>query len=432
MQVGSSSGSGNNNNNIFGGNLSGGMLVVKAYCQSEIRRIPIFNRDLTYAELCIMLSRLFKHHLNKGESSNYDNTIADGASNSNKDQLKTIEKLPELVLKYKDDEGDWIELTDDMDVQHAIQLSNVFHVKVQIKREDGTNNDDDFIDWAEMKETINQLKDQVGQLVKVFSAVSQTAVALSTKPSAPSIKPLSTRDMADFLGQNDTVDSSMSQDTVQLNQQQQQQSLKDSMQKEVQVSEVKRNSLTSTAAALGDLRVNTAATSVTGGAGQDDQSRRGVVASQSQIQSPQSHYGGTIPPSQQYPVHPSDYGHQQQQYQSFQQSQVPQQAGPGNQMRYQQQQYNTGYPSQVPHQGLQNDYQNIAQTPQQSLQQQNQPQILHQQQQQYQRQNSVSRQQSIDLPGIQIQSLPPSLQRQHQQLQQQSQHQHHGYQNQQK
>ncbi|KAI3646812.1 hypothetical protein MP228_009740 [Amoeboaphelidium protococcarum] len=236
--------------------------------------------------------------------------------------------------------------------------------------------------------------------------------------------------MAEFLGQNDTVDSLTSQDTVQL--QQQQQSMKDSMQKEVQVSEVKRNSLTSTAAALGDLRVNTAATSVTGAAGVDDQSRRGVVASQSQIQSPQSHYGGSMPPGQQYPVYPSDYGHQQQQYQPYQQSQAPLQAGPGNQMRYQQQQqYNTGYPSQVPHQGLQNDYQNIAQSPQQPLQQQNQPQIP-QQQQQYQRQNSVQRQQSIDLPGVQIQSLPPSLQRQHQQLQQQSQHQHHGYQSQQK
>ncbi|KAI3646811.1 hypothetical protein MP228_009739 [Amoeboaphelidium protococcarum] len=173
MQASSS----NHNNNNFGGNLSGGMLVVKAYCQSEIRRIPIFNRDLTYAELCIMLSRLFKHHLSKDQSSNYDNTIADGASNSNKDQLKTIEKPPELVLKYKDDEGDWIELTDDMDVQHAIQLSNVFHVKVQIKRADSTNNDDDYIDWAEMKDTINQLKDQVGELVKVFSTVSEASSA---------------------------------------------------------------------------------------------------------------------------------------------------------------------------------------------------------------------------------------------------------------
>jgi hypothetical protein len=36
-------------------NSKDGMLVIKAKCGGEIRRIPILNRELTYDELCFMV-----------------------------------------------------------------------------------------------------------------------------------------------------------------------------------------------------------------------------------------------------------------------------------------------------------------------------------------------------------------------------------------
>lgn len=38
--------------------------------------------------------------------------------------------MPDLKLKYQDEDGDWIELTDDMDVAHAISLGPILRLKV--------------------------------------------------------------------------------------------------------------------------------------------------------------------------------------------------------------------------------------------------------------------------------------------------------------
>jgi hypothetical protein len=54
------------------------------------RRIPILNRELTFDELCIMLHRLFHDHLSSSINS--------------------------MQLVYRDNEGDWISLTDDMGI----------------------------------------------------------------------------------------------------------------------------------------------------------------------------------------------------------------------------------------------------------------------------------------------------------------------------
>jgi hypothetical protein len=70
----------------------------------DMRRIPILNRELTYDELCIMMHRLFRSRL----SSNADN----------------------MVLRYRDDEGDLISLTDDLDISHAATLSPVLRIVV--------------------------------------------------------------------------------------------------------------------------------------------------------------------------------------------------------------------------------------------------------------------------------------------------------------
>jgi hypothetical protein len=68
-------------------------LIIKGICGKEIRRIPIWNRDITYDELCLMMSRIFKEQL----GSNIKN----------------------MVLHYVDEENDHITLADDVDLIHA-------------------------------------------------------------------------------------------------------------------------------------------------------------------------------------------------------------------------------------------------------------------------------------------------------------------------
>ena len=69
----------------------------------DIRRIPILNDDLTYDELILMMQRVFKG------------------------VLKTDE---DLVLKYKDEDGDLVSLVDTNDLTYAIQYSRVLRLTI--------------------------------------------------------------------------------------------------------------------------------------------------------------------------------------------------------------------------------------------------------------------------------------------------------------
>jgi hypothetical protein len=35
-----------------------------------------------------------------------------------------------MILRYQDNEGDWISLTDDLDITHAISLNPVLHIQI--------------------------------------------------------------------------------------------------------------------------------------------------------------------------------------------------------------------------------------------------------------------------------------------------------------
>ena len=83
--------------------VAAGQLIIKANVGEDIRRIPIHNDDLTYDELILMMQRVFKG------------------------VLKTDE---ELVLKYKDEDGDLVSLTDTNDLAYAIQYSRVLRLTI--------------------------------------------------------------------------------------------------------------------------------------------------------------------------------------------------------------------------------------------------------------------------------------------------------------
>lgn len=127
--------------------VAAGQLIIKANVGDDIRRIPIHNDDLTYDELILMMQRVFKG------------------------VLKTDE---ELVLKYKDEDGDLVSLTDTNDLSYAIQYSRV--LRLTILTQEGAN-----VGQGVNKEVIKELRlirDRVNHLLDtiVLDKVNKIAI----------------------------------------------------------------------------------------------------------------------------------------------------------------------------------------------------------------------------------------------------------------
>lgn len=73
-----------------------GKIIIKAALGHEIRCLPIHNDELTYDELLLMMQRVFKGKLNAND---------------------------DVVIKYKDEDGDLITIADSNDLAFAIQCS---------------------------------------------------------------------------------------------------------------------------------------------------------------------------------------------------------------------------------------------------------------------------------------------------------------------
>ncbi|RWS24254.1 hypothetical protein B4U80_03229 [Leptotrombidium deliense] len=82
-----------------------GKLIIKAAFGDDIRRTPIHNEDITYDELILMMQRLFKGKLNAND---------------------------DIVLKYKDEDGDLITIYDSSDLNFAIQCSRILKITILV------------------------------------------------------------------------------------------------------------------------------------------------------------------------------------------------------------------------------------------------------------------------------------------------------------
>ncbi|CAH8872257.1 unnamed protein product [Trichobilharzia szidati] len=80
-----------------------GKLIIKAQLGHDLRRIPIHNEEITYDELILMMQRVFKQYITKED---------------------------ELLVKYKDEDGDFITIGDESDLSLAIQSSKVLQIKI--------------------------------------------------------------------------------------------------------------------------------------------------------------------------------------------------------------------------------------------------------------------------------------------------------------
>ena len=114
-----------------------GQLIIKASVGDDIRRIPILNDDLTYDELILMMQRVFKG------------------------VLKTDE---DLVLKYKDEDGDLVSLVDTNDLTYAIQYSRVLRLTISHQTGDKSVDGGNVFDKEVVKE-LRIIRDRVNHLL---------------------------------------------------------------------------------------------------------------------------------------------------------------------------------------------------------------------------------------------------------------------------
>ena len=114
-----------------------GQLIIKASVGDDIRRIPILNDDLTYDELILMMQRVFKG------------------------VLKTDE---DLVLKYKDEDGDLVSLVDTNDLTYAIQYSRVLRLTISQETPDKSVDGGNMFDKEVVKE-LRIIRDRVNHLL---------------------------------------------------------------------------------------------------------------------------------------------------------------------------------------------------------------------------------------------------------------------------
>lgn len=85
-----------------------GKLIIKAQLGADIRRMPIHNEEITYDELLLMMQRVFKGKL----------TASD-----------------EVIIKYKDEDGDLVTIADNSDLSFAIQCSRILKITLFVNQQ---------------------------------------------------------------------------------------------------------------------------------------------------------------------------------------------------------------------------------------------------------------------------------------------------------
>lgn len=152
----------------------GGKLIVKAQLNDDIRRIPIHNEDITYDELVLMMQRVFRGKLSTSD---------------------------DIVLKYKDEDGDLVTIFDSSDLAFAIQCSRILKLTLLVN----SDSQKSVLEVKTVKETadlqmlrkelagirdrVNSILDQLGSGPAPASRPDTPAQPEPEKLPAISIKP---------------------------------------------------------------------------------------------------------------------------------------------------------------------------------------------------------------------------------------------------
>ncbi|XP_050293621.1 protein TFG-like isoform X2 [Anthonomus grandis grandis] len=129
-----------------------GKLIIKVQFGDDIRRFPIHNDAITYDELVLMMQRVFRGKLTAND---------------------------DITLKYKDEDGDYVTITDCTDLSFAIQCSRILSLQVLLNSE--VKNKTDVISSTEVSNLKNQIctiRDQVTKLLDYFDTIKTVKPAL--------------------------------------------------------------------------------------------------------------------------------------------------------------------------------------------------------------------------------------------------------------
>ncbi|XP_055341808.1 protein TFG-like [Paramacrobiotus metropolitanus] len=118
-----------------------GRVVFKVRLGNDIRRIPLNNEDLTYNEFILMMQRIFR-----GKLSNSD----------------------EIVVKYKDEDGDLITIVDDPDLAFAMQTHKTLKLVLLVNGDTGVSSQPKGSDAShntiDLMETVRELQGKLAEI----------------------------------------------------------------------------------------------------------------------------------------------------------------------------------------------------------------------------------------------------------------------------
>ncbi|XP_067673957.1 protein TFG-like isoform X2 [Haliotis asinina] len=112
-----------------------GKLIIKVQLGEDIRRIPIHNEDITYDELLVMMQRVYR-----------------GKLNSNDD----------IIVKYKDEDGDLITIFDSSDLSFAIQCSRILKITLFVNGQPKPLETDEV---KLLRKELQQIRDRVNRIL---------------------------------------------------------------------------------------------------------------------------------------------------------------------------------------------------------------------------------------------------------------------------
>jgi len=122
-----------------------GKLIIKAQLGSDIRKIPIHNEEITYDELLLMMQRLFSGKIKSSD---------------------------DVLMKYKDEDGDLITLYDSSDLMFAKSLSRYLKLTLTVNGKPQPLQDDQI---KEIKSELTVCRDRINELMTRLDLLAEVA-----------------------------------------------------------------------------------------------------------------------------------------------------------------------------------------------------------------------------------------------------------------
>ncbi|CAL8105025.1 unnamed protein product [Orchesella dallaii] len=119
-----------------------GKVIFKAELDSDIRLVPIHNEDITYDELVLMMQRVFRGKLTPDM---------------------------DILLKYKDEDGDLITIFDSSDLAFAMQYCRILKLKILRKSAASTPTETANVEVGKIRSELIEIRDRVNGILDSLS-----------------------------------------------------------------------------------------------------------------------------------------------------------------------------------------------------------------------------------------------------------------------